>query len=201
MKVECYPIGDLQENCYLLKDNNEVVFIDPGKHAKILESHVNNDEKVVGILLTHGHDDHIGAVDDLANDYQCPVYIHKNDEPLVTTFGNAYTGGSRRPLTCNLSYYPKEFDLGQFHFVIYETPGHTSGSVLIRYRNVLFTGDTLFAQDCGRTDLFSGSEEEMNDSLKFINTLENDLKVYPGHGPASTIGLEKQMNYYLNHTF
>ncbi len=201
MKIECYPIGDFEENSYLLREGNEVVFIDPGKYGSFLISKVKPEDKVVGILLTHGHDDHTGAVDDLVDEYHCPVYIHKEDESLIKTVGSIYAGGSKHPITSPVSTFEDSLILGNFKFKIYHTPGHTSGSVLIRYKNVLFTGDTLFANDIGRTDLYSGNDDEMNESLKFINTLESDLIIYPGHGPSSTIGQEKMMNYYLNHTY
>ena len=88
--------------------------------------------------------------------------------------------------------------VGSFNLEIISTPGHTAGSVMIRYRNALFTGDTLFAGDIGRTDLFSGSEEQMCESLKKIASMSENLTVYPGHGPQSTLQMEKKTNPYLS---
>ena len=87
--------------------------------------------------------------------------------------------------------------IGAFPLTIYYTPGHTKGSVLIQYRNRLFSGDTLFAGSIGRTDLWGGNDAEMMSSLKRIKELPNDLWVYPGHGEATTIGQEKKTNPYL----
>ena len=199
MKIDCYPIGDYEENSYILRENKKVVFIDPGKRADFLISQVKEDEKVFGILLTHGHDDHTGAVDDLVDHFHCPIYIHQDDILLVKTKGNAYSGGSMHPISYDVLPFEETLELDDLTFKIHHTPGHTSGSVLIQYKNVLFTGDTLFANSIGRTDLFSGSDEEMIQTLKYILTLPSDLTIYPGHGPSSTIAQEKMTNYYLNH--
>ena len=199
MKIDCYPIGDYEENSYILREKKKIVFIDPGKRAEYLISKVQDNEKTVGILLTHGHDDHTGAVDDLAEYYQCPIYIHPDDLLLIKTKGTAYTGGSMHPITFDVLPLEDSLHLDGFDFTIHHTPGHTSGSVLIQYKNVLFTGDTLFASSIGRTDLFSGNELQMIKSLKYIMTLPSDLTIYPGHGPSSSIGQEKMINYYLNH--
>ena len=90
-----------------------------------------------------------------------------------------------------------EIQVGIFPLTVYHTPGHTAGSVCVRYRGLLFSGDTLFAGSIGRTDLYSGDDAQMNSSLQFLLTLPNDLKVLPGHGPATTIGRERQMNPFL----
>lgn len=200
MKIDTLPIGLYDENIYILHDQNKVLIIDPGKHANKIIEKIGKDETVQGILITHGHEDHIGAVDDVYDYYQVPVYIDSKDALLVKTRGTAYTGGCMNILYSPLQYYTYgQMQIGDFLITVYSTPGHTSGSVCIRYKNVLFTGDTLFAQSIGRTDFFSGSDEKMAKSLEFLKTLPNDLIIYPGHGPSSTIGHEKVVNYYLNH--
>lgn len=196
MKIETLPIGLYGENSYILHDNDHVLFIDPGRFAEELSRHVSSAETVDAILLTHGHEDHTQAVDDLYEMYHCPVYIHEGDYEMVdpkmgkTNFAV--------PLYCPLTLLPEgEITIGAFPLTIYHTPGHSKGSVLIRYRNRLFTGDTLFAGSIGRTDLFGGDDYEMRESLIRIKELPNDLWVYPGHGDATTIGQEKKMNPYL----
>jgi glyoxylase-like metal-dependent hydrolase (beta-lactamase superfamily II) len=87
--------------------------------------------------------------------------------------------------------------VGTFPLSVIATPGHTAGSVCVRFRSLLFTGDTLFAGDIGRTDLYSGDEEQMIETLKLFKDLPHDLRVLPGHGPASTIGRELKVNPYL----
>lgn len=200
MKIDTLPIGLYDENIHILHDQNKVLIIDPGKHVNKIIEKIGKDEVVQGILITHGHEDHVGAVDDIYDYYQVPVYIDSKDASLVKTRGTAFTGGCTNILYCPLQYFTYgSMQIGDFPLTIYATPGHTSGSVCIRYKNVLFTGDTLFAQSIGRTDFYSGSDEKMAKSLEFLKTLPNDLIIYPGHGPCSTIGREKMVNYYLNH--
>ena len=196
MKIETLPIGLYGENSYILHDNDHVLFIDPGRFAQELCRHVSDRETVDAILLTHGHEDHTQAVDDLYEQYHCPVYLHEGDFGMVdpkmgkTSFAV--------PLYCPLQPLAEgEVTIGAFPLTVYHTPGHSRGSVLIRYRNRLFTGDTLFAGSIGRTDLFGGNDDEMRESLIRIKELPNDLWVYPGHGDATTIGQEKKMNPYL----
>lgn len=200
MEIERLPIGMYDENSYILHDHEHVLFIDPGRYADKIINHVSKNETVDAILLTHGHEDHIGAVDDLYDHYQVPVYISKEDALLVKTQGTPVNGGCMKPLYSPLTYFDEgETMIGTFPVKILKTPGHTTGSVIIQYKNVLFTGDTLFAQSIGRTDFFSGSEVEMMKTLDFIKTLSNDLLVYPGHGPTTSIGHEKMMNVFLNY--
>ena len=197
MKIETLPIGLYGENSYILHDNGHVLFIDPGRFADELAAHVGADETVDGILLTHGHEDHTGAADDLHDRYHCPVYLHAGDFDMVDPkFGKT---GFAAPLYAPLSELKEgELKAGIFDLKIMETPGHSRGSVLIQYRNRIFSGDTLFAGSIGRTDLYGGNDQEMMETLKRIrDTLSDDLLVYPGHGLSTTIGQEKKTNPFL----
>ncbi len=196
MKIDTLPIGLYGENSFLLHDKGHVLFIDPGRFAKELIRHVEDGEIVDAVILTHGHEDHTGAVDDLYDVYHCPVYLHSGDFEMVEpSHGKtSYASPVYAPLT---ELTDGAVRIGVFDLTIYHTPGHSPGSVLIGYRNRLFTGDTLFAGSIGRTDLWGGNDQEMMESLKRIMTLPNDLWVYPGHGEATTIGQEKKMNPYL----
>ena len=199
MRVDTLPIGKYEENIYVLHEDRHVLIIDPGMYAKRIAEKIEKDETVDAIILTHGHDDHTGAVDDLVDLYHCDVYIHPADKLLATMHGSAFNGGSETPIYSPVKDLVEgETDIGTFHLEIYSTPGHTAGSIMIRYKNILFTGDTLFAGTVGRTDLFSGDETMMMHSLGKIRSMRADLTVYPGHGPSTTIAQERLVNPYLH---
>lgn len=195
MNLDILPIGLYEENSYVLHEKGHVLLIDPGRYPKEIMKHVKEDEIVDGIVLTHGHEDHTGAVDDLVETYHCLVYMHSDDKILTdpSQIGKGYDG----PVYSTIEPLETVTKIGAFPLTVYHTPGHTEGSCCIQYRNLLFTGDTLFASDIGRTDLFSGDEQKMMQSLKLLKSLPNDLQIYPGHGPASTMHEEKMRNFYL----
>jgi glyoxylase-like metal-dependent hydrolase (beta-lactamase superfamily II) len=195
MNLDILPIGLYQENSYVLHDQGHVLFIDPGRYAKEIMKCVKPEEKADGIILTHGHEDHTGAVDDLAEAYQCPVYMHSAD--MILTDPKETGRGFDGPVYSKIEPLDTLTKAGSFSIKVYHTPGHTEGSCCIQIKNLLFTGDTLFASDIGRTDLFSGSEEEMMQSLILLKSLPGSLQIYPGHGPASTMAEEKMRNPYL----
>ena len=200
MNLDILPIGLYGENSYVLHDQNHVLLIDPGRYPDEIRKRIRKQEKTDAIVLTHGHEDHTGAVDDLEDVYHCPVYMSEKDFPL-TDPANAGKLGYSAPVYAKITPFTEITQAGYFRLQIIETPGHTSGSVCIRYRNLLFTGDTLFAGDIGRTDLYSGSEEEMLRSLQKFRNMPHDLQVFPGHGPSSTIGRELAVNPYLQSSY
>ena len=194
------PVGIFQANCYLLFNKNEIVVIDPGGGFRKIQQKLDSfpEDKVLAILLTHGHLDHIGAVDELVKNYNCPVYLSKDDEILAKDpeLNKIYERSSK--ISSPIKNYPVgKLELGSFKFAVYDTPGHTAGSVCLEWKNYLFTGDTLFAGDVGRTDLYSGSETALKSSLKVIAGLNPDLIVLPGHGESSTLEKELLINKYL----
>ncbi len=196
MKVDVLPIGLYQENSYVLHDHDHVLFIDPGRYAIQIAACVSEKETVDGVILTHGHEDHTQAADDLAEMFGCDVYMSLDDFVLVDP-KNPLRYGYDAPVYSPIKDLRGEMTVGTFPLTVISTPGHTAGSVCVRFRSLLFTGDTLFAGDIGRTDLYSGSEEEMIETLKLFKDLPHDLRVLPGHGPASTIGRELKVNPYL----
>jgi glyoxylase-like metal-dependent hydrolase (beta-lactamase superfamily II) len=198
MNLDILPIGLYGENSYVLHDKDHVLFIDPGRYAEKIASCVDKNETVDAIVLTHGHEDHTGAVDDLVDKYHCPVYMSAKDVPLVDP-KCATDRGYSAPVYAKILPLSEKLQAGQFKLTVYETPGHTAGSVCIQYRNLLFTGDTLFAGDIGRTDLYSGSPKDMMQSMQVFKALPHDLQIYPGHGPASSISQELKSNLYLQH--
>lgn len=198
MKLDTLPIGLYGENIYVLHENGHVLIIDPGKNAKEIAKCISKDEIVDGIILTHGHEDHTQATDDLVDIYSCEVYMDLADYDLVDS---RYAGshGFDAPVYTPVKPLLKDMQIGSFHVEVTKTPGHTKGSCVIRYRNLLFTGDTLFAGSIGRTDLYGGNETEMMQSLMKFMDMPHDLIVLPGHGPRSTIKQELATNMYLQY--
>ncbi len=193
MKRRTLVLGDYQVNCYLLSDDGgRAVIIDPGYEAeRILRAVKEEALEVKAIFLTHGHFDHIGAVKPLAQALGCPVYLHPKEVTLPPY------------LTQGLLYYTEEYGqgdeitVGDLTFRVLETPGHTAGSVCLLCEDCLFTGDTLFAGSCGRTDL-GGSMLDMLASLKGLAALEGNCKVFPGHGPETDLDHERKTNPYIH---
>lgn len=197
MEVRTLVLGLFQTNTYLLVENDEVVIIDPVSKSERIQSKILDGERVVGILLTHGHFDHIGAVDELAEFYQCPVYLHYEDYELTQDPQKNYSQTKKIKLKTKLSFYEDHLQLGQFKFIIHHTPGHTPGSVCIEYKDRLFTGDTLFKQSVGRTDLYKGSPQDLKQSLRLIAKMNPHLIIYPGHEEQSTLADEFKNNPYF----
>ncbi len=198
MKIEIMQVGELGTNCYILTDESTGLgaVIDPGADAQRIMARIKADKLDVRyILLTHGHYDHTTAVPELAA--QLPdarIYIHQGDANGA--------GGRLFPLAGqveDLLLYDEgdALELGGLTIQVMHTPGHSTGSVVLKVENVLFTGDTLFAGSCGRTDLRGGSYEQIMASLKRLGELEGDFHVLPGHDVSSTLERERQTNYYM----
>ena len=198
MKVKMMQVGPIGTNCYILEDEGEkrAAVIDPGDEAgRILSVLREMDSQVDYILLTHGHYDHTTAVPELHEALpDAKIYIHKAD-------ANG-TGSRIFPLAGQvegLLFYDEgdALPLGALTVEVLHTPGHSKGSVTLKVRDVLFTGDTLFAGDCGRTDLPGGSYEEILASLGRLGRLEGNFHVCPGHEQTSTMDREREINRYL----
>lgn len=192
MKITTIPLGLYQTNCYILAEGDRCLVIDPGDEVeKVLTFLEQKGLNLEAILLTHGHFDHVGAVKTLASETDCRVFLCQEDLALP----GAMTAG---PLFYTDFYKDGDkLTLAGMTFEVLHTPGHTPGSVCLRFGEHLFSGDTLFAGSCGRTDFPGSSPEAMKQSLRRLSQLENNLKVYPGHGGATTIGEEKRYNPYL----
>ena len=198
MKVKLMQVGPIGTNCYLLEDEEtgKAAVIDPGEEADRILAQIKSDQvKVEYILLTHGHYDHTTAVPALhAALPDAKIYIHAAD---------ANRAGSRLfPLSGavkELHFYDEgdTLTLGSLTIHVMYTPGHSKGSVTLLVGDVLFTGDTLFAGSCGRTDLAGGSYEEIMSSLARLGKLEGDYHVCPGHDVTSTLERERQFNPFL----
>lgn len=206
MIVKTIPTGFLEENCYIINigDGNAVA-VDCGDDAeKILDYLNSNSLTLKKILLTHGHFDHINAVEDVANKTGAEVFIHKNDESMLKSArenlaysipGYTFIPFSGQAKTIQDGDIITQDNLG---FRVMHTKGHTQGGVCYICEDKIFSGDTLFAGEVGRTDLPGGSYPEILASVKKLGSLEGNYIVYPGHGPSSTLEIERKTNMYMN---
>ena len=197
IKLVC---GLLQTNSYIIK-KNKVILIDPTGRIEKMESYFSDCE-LVAVLLTHGHFDHIKTVDKLYAKYHMPICLNKGDHELVKDekeYQNNIKifGTSAMIKSPIIDIEEGEQKISNFDFTVFHTPGHTMGSVIYLFDDNLFTGDTLFKDSVGRTDLKGGNEKMLKDSLRFIKTLNPSLKVLPGHGESSTLEIELNNNIYL----
>jgi hydroxyacylglutathione hydrolase len=197
MEIRKIKLGFYQTNTYIIINNSDVIIIDPVSKAERIQALVKDNERVVGICLTHGHFDHIGAVDDLVDLFSCPVYIHEDDFDLTQDPEKNYSQTKKIKLKTKLNFYRDSMQIGSFTFDVFHTPGHTKGSVCLKFDDILFTGDTLFKGSIGRTDLFGGSPQQMKQSLRFIRSLNHDYSIYPGHDNITTLFEEIKHNSYL----
>lgn len=194
--VEKLVFWDMQENTYFIWKDHDCVIIDPGcrfdEIVHFLEKHSLN---LKAILLTHGHFDHIVAVDELSEKYDCPVYAHQ----LTASFVKDDNLTLGKVVNAPISDIGNGITINDMHFDFIYTPGHTHDGGLYYYKeeNALFTGDTLFKNSIGRYDLPTANVEELIQSLRKIAFLNFDAVVYPGHGPQSTLAIEQMYNPYL----
>lgn len=194
MEITVLTLGGYMTNCYILRqeDSSQCLIIDPGYEAgRILSVLQQKQLEPEAILLTHGHFDHVGAVQDLAAETDCDVYIAEADlslPPMITNGKLYYTHTYPASGTLNLA---------GLAIRVLPTPGHTPGSVCLLVEDTMFSGDTLFQGSCGRTDLPGGSWEQIAASLKTLAALPGDYRVLPGHGGETTLDRERQSNPYL----
>ena len=198
MKVKLLRVGPIGTNCYILEDDqtNLAAVIDPGDEPELIQEALENEGvEVRYLLLTHGHYDHTTAVPALHRVYpQADIYIHQADANGA--------GSTLFPLAGevdDLKLYDEGdvIRLGDHEIQVLHTPGHSPGSVTLKVEDVLFTGDTLFAGSCGRTDLRGGSYEQLMQSLKRLGELKGDFHVCPGHEATSTLERERRSNPFL----
>lgn len=205
MKIETFPVGIIDTNCYVVTDENsgESLVIDPGDMSAELESALDG-KNIKYILLTHGHYDHILAAAGLKQKTGAPVAIGKEDADCLHD-DDLSRAGLHFPLLQQkinadilLSDGSKLYFGGKKINVIH-TPGHTPGGVcyVFEEKRVIFSGDTLFRLSAGRTDFETGSDYDMALSLKTLASLDGDYAVYPGHGPATTLDFERKHNPYM----
>ncbi len=196
MKIKTINCGLLDTNCYILSEGTDAVIFDPdGEKEKIYS--LLDGLTLRAVILTHGHFDHIGAVDDICRETGADLYINAEDaEMLEHTDKNAAFLLPGSDVVCTTP--PKLFDgdndmnFGDIHLKVIHTPGHTKGSSCFICGDILISGDTLFRSGIGRTDLYGGDTAEEFASIRKLFALEGDYTVYPGHGPKTTLKREKR---------
>ena len=174
MKVNRVVVGYLGENCYILSiDDSKCLIVDPGDDSDKIFEEVGEKE-VLGILITHRHFDHIGALEDVVNKYNAPVYEFETLEE-------------------------KEYSIGPFTFDVIFYPGHAADSVAYYFKsfNIMFVGDFIFKGSIGRCDLAGGNYQLMQKSIEKLKSIKEDIVLYPGHGEKTTLNYEKEHNPYF----
>ena len=201
--VSCICCGEYQTNCYLYHENGKLLVIDPGDDASSIINEITNiDIKPSAIILTHGHFDHIASVDSLVDEYDIPVYIHPEDSHYfkLPDFNLSMYYYKQVILKTNpILLHTNDISIDGIDIKIVETPGHTQGGVCFYINGQIFSGDTIFFENIGRTDFPSGKHQLLLRSIKrLLETFSDDTTIYPGHGPETTVGHEKLNNPHYN---
>ncbi len=207
MKLETIVLGIVQTNTYIISNQQlkEAIVVDPADDAnRILQYLKANDLVCKGILLTHGHFDHILAAEGLKELTEAPIYAHEAESRLL---GDAKLNASdhiRKECSLKPDALLKDgesLSLAGYLIKVIHTPGHTAGGVCYYFQGhgVLISGDTLFYEDIGRSDLPTGNHKQLVEGIRSkLMCLEDGVKVYPGHGRSTTIGHEREYNIYIS---
>ncbi|NQU73198.1 MAG: MBL fold metallo-hydrolase [Candidatus Omnitrophica bacterium] len=196
-----FVVGPLETNSYIFGDegSREVVLIDPGGESNKINKFIKAANlKLKYVINTHGHGDHIGG----NSDFNVGVLVHKLDKDfLENPLLNLSASFGAQVISPKASRFLNDgdkIDIGNVYLEVIHTPGHTPGGICLRYDNLIFSGDTLFFEGVGRTDIPNASWEALMDSLKNkLMQLPDACKVYPGHGSETTIGHERKNNPFL----
>ncbi|MEM3577961.1 MAG: MBL fold metallo-hydrolase [Candidatus Bathyarchaeia archaeon] len=208
MKIHTFVVGKFYTNCYVVtcEQTNDAIIVDPGfdnsaEAEEVLGSITANDLNLKLIVNTHGHPDHTCGNGIVKERFKVPILIHKLDAHMLGEVGRRiadFLGFEKSsPPADKLLSDGDVLSFGKVVLRVMHTPGHSHGSVSLLGEREIFTGDTLFMGSIGRTDFPEGSEQEMKGSLEKLAILPDDFVVYPGHGPATTIGDEKRANPFI----
>lgn len=195
MLIKTLMVGPVGTNCCVVTDEDtlECAVIDPGDSSNMILDYLESNKLTCRyIFITHGHFDHIMALDEVQRGTGATVCVNERDVGMKT-FGMA----SFTPPEGTVCYSEGDtFKVGSLEFRVMETPGHSPGSVTLICGDALFTGDTLFRDSCGRTDLPGGDMDTLLGSIRRICELPGDYEVYPGHMDSTTLERERRFNYY-----
>lgn len=206
MRISSLTLGLVDTNTYFIENENKVLLVDPSSESdKIIKKLNQINKPLEAIILTHAHYDHIGALDDIIEKYNVPVYMHKEEFDFLND--PEKNGASKfkqygMPQVISQAK-PKSLDegpaqIGGFTFDVLHTPGHSPGSLSFVFKKFAVVGDTLFNNGIGRTDLYKGDYETLVDSIKDkLFELDGDLPLFPGHGTYTTVD-DEQLNPFLN---
>ena len=206
IEIKSMTLGMVATNCYLIinKENKEALLVDPADNALRISNVIEeNGCTLKAILLTHGHFDHIMALNDLKKRYNVPVYAHEEEEDVLKQSSLNLSGSIGQIYTTQADVYVKDGEhlkLAGLDVIVLYTPGHTKGGACDYFpeEKVLMSGDTLFHCSIGRTDFPTGSMSQLVRSVKEqLFVLPDDVQVYPGHDSVTSIGYEKQYNPFF----
>jgi len=205
MIIKTLPVGALGTNCYIVgcPETKEAVVIDPGDEAKkILRTAEANGLKIIAVINTHGHWDHVGANVELSQLAGVPVMIHEDDANFLTdgrlNLASALGKKGSGMAADRLLKDGDKISVGTITLLVLHTPGHTPGGISLVTEDTVFVGDTLFSGSIGRTDLPGGDFDTLITSIKNkLMPLDDAVTAYPGHGPSTSIGKERRSNPFL----
>lgn len=199
MQIKRFSLGVLKSNCYVVSNHGHAIIIDPGYESLEVIDYIQNENLIVDLIyITHGHHDHVGGVKQMKNHFEVNVYAPIKDIEFMGDFPL-----NRFGYAIPVDVWVKEGD--SFHaidktFTIYEAPGHSEGGTLLHVDEMLFTGDTLFYQSIGRTDIPRANSEVLYHTIKKIYQIfPPETIIYPGHGRHSTIGHEQKFNPFVRY--
>lgn len=211
MIFERLEVGPFLSNCYIVgsEETGKGMIIDPGAEARlILETVSRLGLSIMLIVATHTHTDHIAALAQVKETTKADYAVHEHEAegnikttPAINRMLGPLLGSSARSLPTPDRLLGDEdiIEIGELRFTVFHTPGHSPGGICLNGHGVVFCGDTLFNLSIGRTDFPGCSHTQLMDSIRNkLMTLPDDTKVFPGHGPGTTIGLEREWNPFLN---
>ena len=203
-EIHTLAVGKLQTNCYIITSKSEAIIIDPGDEPERILTFIKDiDSRAARIIATHTHFDHVLGVNGVREATKTPFFIHQDDLPMLQSMQARVRQfmGFEVPPPPRVDGYLKDgdsFKVGEETIRVLHTPGHSPGSISLAGGDYVLTGDALFNQSIGRTDLPGGDLNTLIHSIREkLFKLDDDTTVYPGHGPETTIGDEKLANPFV----